>query len=610
MDLSKNDRDLKFLNHKYFDMTTDRQLIALASGAERNARPAATPTPRAPVVGAPLVEGANAARIERLNGILQDKGKGIVIQSQIGSGGMGEVYLATQESLSREVAVKALAGRLISDGDVRERFIREARILASLESPHIVNVLDVVEHQSGNALIIMEYLRGKTLHEMTCEKGGKLTFEEAKPLLVNICEGLHASHEKGVIHRDLKPENVFVLENGRTKAKLVDFGIARVEGGSGTQVGAMMGTPGIMAPEQINGGNIDPRTDIYQFGVLAYYTLTGQDPFLLPAGCHTMEVAIYLIAPKILNEMPKAPCEIPGLDVPRHISDMIMRCLAKDPKDRYENVGELIEAMGGAPTSPRPASPRPGPASPKRADSLPKPFGPTAVSGTVDLVLPRVIVSARTPPELGIPPPVRAPPKVIGPTSTLKTATMPTRSRRGLAFGVLGVVSVGALVIGAAALFGSKKPEPAVSPQTTGVVFPVSIPIQPIATTSSVIPPIVAPSVAASAPLVQVASTVTLTVKPNLSGVEIKIDGNICPQTAAGCVISLEKGSTAVRIKAAKIGYNPLEMSVIPDKDQDITLEMKPVTPVRIIQPPASGKIMTFGSTVGNGVMKFGSSVK
>ena len=204
------------------------------------------------------------------------------IKSLIGAGGMGSLYLArdTNPNTYRLVAIKLLNANLDSE-DLRERFGREARALAALNHSNVVNIYDSGEYEYS-PYIVMEYVRGETLAEKIARKA-PLTINQKLKLIIELCAGLAHAHEAGIIHRDIKPANLMVDEQGRLK--LLDFGIARGEAGVTklgphvTKVHVRVGTPGYMSPEQIEGGEIDGRSDLFAVGAVLYELITYSEAF-------------------------------------------------------------------------------------------------------------------------------------------------------------------------------------------------------------------------------------------------------------------------------------------------------------------------------------------
>ena len=261
------------------------------------------------------------------------------IKSLIGAGGMGTLYLArdTNPNTYRLVALKLLNANFESD-DLRERFGREARALSALSHPNVVNIYDCGEFH-GAPFIVMEYVRGETLAEKI-KRQAQLTLGQKLKLMVELCGGLAHAHESGIIHRDIKPANLMVDQVGRLR--LLDFGIARVhESGLThavlmTQVNVRIGTPGYMSPEQIEGGEIDRRSDIFAVGAVLYELLSYKEAF---KGANTRQ-----IENQVLQSQPTPLVSlIPGLDP--EIERIVSKALAKDVNERYQDAAELETAI-------------------------------------------------------------------------------------------------------------------------------------------------------------------------------------------------------------------------------------------------------------------------
>ena len=265
------------------------------------------------------------------------------ILGKIGSGGMGDVYLAEDTTLDRKVALKVLPLELADNAERRARFTREAKAVAALNHPNIVT-LHSVEEAGGVLFITMELVKGKTLAEMLPRKGFALGrfFEIAIPL----ADALAAAHEQGITHRDLKPANVMVSEDGRVK--VLDFGLAKAmlefsTRGAGefptrsvTQEGHIVGTPAYMSPEQAEGKTVDARSDIFSLGVVFYEMLTGERPF---GGGNTAS-----IVSSILRDTPRSVSELQPA-IPRELARLVHRCLGKDAVGRYQSAIDLRHGL-------------------------------------------------------------------------------------------------------------------------------------------------------------------------------------------------------------------------------------------------------------------------
>jgi serine/threonine protein kinase len=260
------------------------------------------------------------------------------ILEEIGRGGMAVVYRAYQPSLNRFVAIKVLPPQLAFDRQFVERFRREAQAAAGLRHPHIVVIYDV-GHQDGLYYIAMEYLEGHSLKELV-EQGGPLDPARAARMVEQIASALDYAHRQGFVHRDVKPANIFVGKGDHVT--LTDFGIAKAASGTQlTQAGMLMGTPEYMSPEQAQGQEIDPRTDVYALAVVAYQMLSGRVPF----GGTTPHAVLY----KHVHELPPPLRSVrPGL--PHLLEAVLDRGLAKDPRARYPSAGAFAGALTQATT--------------------------------------------------------------------------------------------------------------------------------------------------------------------------------------------------------------------------------------------------------------------
>lgn len=271
------------------------------------------------------------------------------LQQLIGTGGMADVYRATDNLLGRTVAVKILHPQFAKDPVFIERFRQEAQAAANLNQPNIVNVFDWGIEDS-TYYIIMEYVQGHDLKSIIMQ-GGPLLPERAVEIAMAICLALDAAHSHGVIHRDIKPQNVIVT--GDNQIKVMDFGIARTAGGSAmTQTGTIMGTAQYISPEQAQGRPADPRSDLYSLGVVLYEMLTGKVPF---NGENPVAVAY-----KQVREDPLAPSLI-NPDISAELEAVVMKALAKNPENRYQSAlemrSDLERCLEGAPVYATPVLP-------------------------------------------------------------------------------------------------------------------------------------------------------------------------------------------------------------------------------------------------------------
>ena len=252
------------------------------------------------------------------------------ILSKLGEGGMGVVYKATDTKLDRIVSLKFLPSHVSMNEDVKARFMHEAKAAAALNHAHICTIHGVEEH-GGQMFIVMEFIDGGTLRE-------KIPFaktEDALTSAVQIGEALQEAHAKGIVHRDIKADNIMLTAKGNTK--VMDFGLAKLKGSLKiTKTSSTVGTLGYMAPEQIQGGEIDLRSDVFSFGVLVFEMLTGKLPF---RGEH--EAAMVY---SIVNEDPQSIEQL-RQDVSPLVSNLIAKCLEKDPADRYQHMDDIVSEL-------------------------------------------------------------------------------------------------------------------------------------------------------------------------------------------------------------------------------------------------------------------------
>ena len=267
------------------------------------------------------------------------------ILRKLGEGGMGEVWLARDTKLDRDVAIKILPAEMASDSDRLERFRREAKAVAALSHPNIVTIY-AVEEADGVPFFSMEYVEGTTLGKVIPPDG--LDQKQFLDLAIPIADAVSAAHESGVTHRDLKPGNIMVSERGQLK--VLDFGLAKVareqpkevpsdshlETDFLTSEGQVLGTTPYMSPEQLKGKPVDPRSDIFSLGTILYAMATGKHPFLADSPAEVIS--------SILSHHPPEVGEIND-DLPEYLSGVIKRCLEKDPDERYQSARGLEDDL-------------------------------------------------------------------------------------------------------------------------------------------------------------------------------------------------------------------------------------------------------------------------
>jgi serine/threonine-protein kinase len=255
-----------------------------------------------------------------------------VIEGPLGSGAMGEVYLAYDETLDETVALKVLAGVTLADADAVERFRREATAARRITHPNVVRMHDIGVDR-GVHFISMEYVRGESLRQRL-DREVALDLDVIRDLAAQVCEALQAAHDAGVVHRDLKPDNILIDREGR--ARVIDFGVAKLPQARGmTATGVIMGTPEYMAPEQVLGKAVDGRADLYSLGAILFHLLAGSPPF---KGENPIAVAY-------------AQCNEPAppLDEYRDLPDawtrLVSRALSKQPAERFDSAARMREEL-------------------------------------------------------------------------------------------------------------------------------------------------------------------------------------------------------------------------------------------------------------------------
>ena len=257
------------------------------------------------------------------------------ILEELGRGGMGVVYKAIDLDLERAVAVKFLPPHLSRDEDARQRFIHEAKSASALDHQHIGTIYEIGRTDDVQTFIVMAYYEGETLRERIDR--GSMSTEEALDIATQVASGLARAHKKDIVHRDIKPSNIIITKD--REAKIIDFGLAKLAGKTKlTKEGSTLGTAAYMSPEQARGEDVDHRSDIFSLGSILYEMLAGEPPFkgeheaaLLYCIVHEEQKALTTVQPKL----------------PGPLADIVNKCLAKDPSDRFERTGELADHLRG-----------------------------------------------------------------------------------------------------------------------------------------------------------------------------------------------------------------------------------------------------------------------
>jgi serine/threonine protein kinase len=302
-----------------FGLVADAALARPTAGAMTEAGKAA------PYLGSTVIVNAPAVPAPPMIGKYE-------IVDELGRGAMGVVYKAFDPGIGRTVALKVMSEQLARDTEFRERFLREARGAGILQHPNIVTVHELGEWQ-GAPFIAMEFLEGRSLEDIL--KNEKTTpLGKRLDIMAQVCRGLDYAHARGVVHRDIKPANVMVTRDG--VAKIVDFGIARLADQKLTQVGHVLGTVSYMSPEQLQGKALDGRFDIFAVGVMLFEALTSVLPFAAEDTGSAIANILYRQPPNLSSFLANHPKEL---------DEILKKCLAKDPAERFQTAGELADRL-------------------------------------------------------------------------------------------------------------------------------------------------------------------------------------------------------------------------------------------------------------------------
>jgi serine/threonine-protein kinase len=269
--------------------------------------------------------------------------KKYVLEELLGSGGMGEVYRATNKLIGRTVAIKLLRPEHARNETILNRFEREARAATLVRHVNVVDVLDMGRDDNGAPYIVQEFLEGMDLRSYMKARSGRLSIDDALDIMIPVCEAVGVAHARGVVHRDIKPGNIFIVEVGAKRlVKVLDFGVSQIIASTEsriTQTGEAIGTPAYMSPEQIqNPKDVDARSDLWSLGVMLYELVAGVHPFTsgdsAPGGVFV----------RIATQDP-TPLELAAPRVPHDLSRVVRRCLRRLPKERYPTALELARDL-------------------------------------------------------------------------------------------------------------------------------------------------------------------------------------------------------------------------------------------------------------------------
>jgi serine/threonine protein kinase len=403
--------------------------------------------------------------------------------SLIARGGMGKVYKAEQAPLGRVCAIKVLNPNYSGDHDpeFHKRFFLEASISSKLTHPNTVTIFDYGRTEDNIYYMAMEFLEGRTLHR-TLREEGPFNEERTTHIARQICRSLREAHSLGVIHRDLKPANVYLIEHGDETdfVKVLDFGLVKnideTKGEDLTQTGLFMGSPKYMAPEQIRGEHVDARTDIYALGIMMYEMLTGKVPFDRPNSVNILMAHVNEAVPPI-REMN------PNCQVGEAFEGVVMRCVEKNPDDRFKSMDELLAGLkrtgAGAMTGTISGSgiDRSGSFDLLSTTGSFTPSGTNAISGSIQSLSPD---SGRQSASGGL----------LGTSGTVSPGSEQKKNRTPLIIGA-AVAAVAVIGIALAASSGGSTKSAAKDP---AVATPVAAPVKPVALASDKAPAVQAPS--------------------------------------------------------------------------------------------------------------------
>ncbi|MFO0546773.1 MAG: serine/threonine-protein kinase [Polyangiaceae bacterium] len=469
------------------------------------------------------------------------------IDHLLGAGTFGEVYAGEQPVIGKPVAIKVLRPECSRHAEATQRFIAEARAIAQIRHPNIVDVFGFGALPDGRLYYVMDRLEGETLRARTLR--APLSIAETRNVLLPLARALAAAHAKDICHRDLKPENVFLLtdDEGRLVPRLLDFGIAKIPRGENdarTRTGAIMGTPSYMSPEQALGQPVDARADIYAFGLIAFELLTGRR---LVRGDSMMAIVEQHVSAERPTCSSKGGPASPALDA------AIARSIAREPSARWDTVLDCATAIDKALASLDPGF-RPtldGESSAVQAQS--------STGGQSFRTDPDADSSART---------MLAPAE--GAVSPQKSA--PKSTSKAWLFAAIGV----AVAVAAAVAIATSRTSPAPSASAASTSSASAQASARADATPSTLPPIVvapAPTSAAVATATASSSTVALSIVGAPSGALVELNG--APLGKSDDHLSLPRGAASVKLRVTKPGFQPTTVDVLPDRDREVSVSLR-----------------------------------
>jgi eukaryotic-like serine/threonine-protein kinase len=453
------------------------------------------------------------------------------IIAPLGEGGMGAVYLAEHPLIGKRVAIKVLHPELAGDPELVARFFQEARAVNEIGHPNIVDIIDFGTTTNGIVYLMMEYLEGRSLAQWIREEG-PLHPADAVWVAEQVAEALATSHARGIVHRDLKPDNVFLLAGPRPRVKVLDFGIAKLNGpgqaSARTRMGVVLGTPAYMAPEQCEGRpDIDGRVDVYALGVMLHEMLTGETPFQAD-GFGAMLVMHLTAEP--------SPPSLRRPELPSSLDAIVLRALEKDPARRFGSMSELCGALGD------PAGFEAGLVPIYSPPPEPVPM----------LVLPEPTPSTR--------------PTTLSAAVGVVTAPAPAAKRRRL--GWSAALLAAALVVFTGVMAGEGRVS---LPMPRAAVVPAPVPEPEV---PPVVPPVVPPPPVAS-------SSVTVRIVTDVPGAVVFFDGE--RRGPAGEGIALPPSDRPITVTVKAPGHRTFTRVITPRGDIEIDAKLVP----RTKRPPA-----------------------